>query len=110
MAGLPKPKPTMPESPFFVLRLKNHHDTGIVYTIALNPTGTLLASGSKDHQVRIWRLSDRRTIAILKHTTSVYCVTFSTDGRHILSGEDFKISKWAVPLLENLSKDQASDV
>ncbi|KAG2346471.1 hypothetical protein BDR05DRAFT_959376, partial [Suillus weaverae] len=84
--------------------------TQYVWMIALNPTGTLLASTSGEHQVRLWRLSDRRTIAIFKHTNEVYCVTFSTDGKHILSGgKDNMISKWAVPSLEDIPEDQASD-
>ncbi|KAG2336501.1 hypothetical protein BDR05DRAFT_122136 [Suillus weaverae] len=83
--------------------------TGTVLVIAMNPTGTLLASPSEDHQVRLWRLSDRRTIAIFKHTGEVDCATFSTDGKHILSGgSDRIISKWAVPSLEDIPKDKAS--
>ncbi|KAG2337096.1 hypothetical protein BDR05DRAFT_970635 [Suillus weaverae] len=89
-------------------RWKGHIQS--IYMIAVNPTGTLLASASRDNEVRLWRLSDRRTIAIFKHTNEVSCVTFSTDGKHILSGgEDKMISKWAVPSLEVILKDQASD-
>ncbi|KAG2363719.1 hypothetical protein BDR07DRAFT_1403412 [Suillus spraguei] len=77
--------------------------------IALNPTGTLLASASDDHQVRIWRLSDHQTIAIFTCTDPVFCVTFSMDGKHILSGgRDKMISKWAVPSSEYILKDQPS--
>ncbi|KIK38028.1 hypothetical protein CY34DRAFT_415612 [Suillus luteus UH-Slu-Lm8-n1] len=88
--------------------LKGH--TEVVWMIALNPTGTLLASASREHQVRLWQFSDRRTIAIFKHTHEVCCVTFSTDGKHIFSGgRDKMISKWAVPSLEDGLEDQASD-
>jgi WD40 repeat protein len=88
---------------------KGHNQA--IWMIALNPAGTLLASASDDHQVRIWRVSDRRTIAILKHTSYVYCVTFSMDGKYILSGgRDNMISKWAVPLLEDFLEDQTSNV
>ncbi|KAG2069769.1 WD40 repeat-like protein [Suillus decipiens] len=84
--------------------------TRLISMIALSPTGTLLASASYDHQVYIWRLSDRRIISIFKHTSNVCCVTFSADGRHILSGGfDNVISKWAVPVLEDVLKDQPSD-
>jgi WD40 repeat protein len=83
--------------------------TGTISMIALNHTGTLLASASTDHQVRLWRLSDHRTIAIFKHTKGVNCVTFSTDGKHIFSGgSDTMISKWAVPLSEDILQDHAS--
>jgi WD40 repeat protein len=70
--------------------------------LAVNPTGTLVASASHDHYVRLWRLSDRRIIASFKHSRTVCCVTFSTDGKHILSGGlDKKISQWAVPSLDS---------
>jgi WD40 repeat protein len=73
-----------------------------INTLVVNPTGTLVASASHDHYVRLWRLSDRRIIASFKHSHPVCCVTFSTDGKHILSGGlDKKISQWAVPSLES---------
>jgi WD40 repeat protein len=84
--------------------------TMTIYMVALNPAGTLLASASKDHQVCLWRLSDRRAIAIFKHANEVYCATFSADGKHTLSGgKDRMISKWEVPSLEDILEDQASD-
>jgi len=46
-----------------------------------------------------------KKIAVFKHSNEAHCVTFSTDGRHILSGgADNKILKWQVPedaLLQN---------
>lgn len=85
-----------------------------VSAIAVNSTGTLAASASHDQHVRLWRLSDRRTIAIFQHSRGVYCVTFSADDKHILSGGgDCKISEWAVPedaLVDEAPKEQASNV
>jgi WD40 repeat protein len=79
-----------------------------VEMIAFNPTGTLLASASSDYQVRLWRFSDRQTIATFQHPSLVYCVTFSTDGKDILSGGgNNMVSKWAVPLIEDILEDQA---
>jgi WD40 repeat protein len=75
---------------------KGHTKT--IYDIAIHPAGTLVASASNDMHVRLWRLSDRQTIAIFKHSSPLRSVTFSSDGKHILSGgEDKKISEWAVP-------------
>ncbi|KAG2361233.1 hypothetical protein BDR07DRAFT_1610267 [Suillus spraguei] len=80
--------------------------TEAVNMIALNPTGTLLTSASDDNQVRLWWLSDQRNIAICKHPDVVYCVIFSEDGKHILSGGmDRRISKWTVPLQEDILDD-----
>ncbi|KAG1845679.1 WD40-repeat-containing domain protein [Suillus subalutaceus] len=70
------------------------HTEGIT-AIAVNFGGTMIASASRDNHVHLWQLSDRRTIAIFKHSDSVNCVTFFMDGKHILSGgDDQKISEW----------------
>jgi WD40 repeat protein len=72
--------------------------TNYIYAIAIDPTGTLVASASRDKHVRLWRLSDRRNVGIFEHSSSLRSVTFSFDGNHILSGGyDNKISEWAVP-------------
>jgi WD40 repeat protein len=72
--------------------------TGTVLAIALSPNGTLVASTSKDRHVRLWRLSDARTLAIFQYTIGISCVAFTADGKHVLVGSfDSKISEWAVP-------------
>ncbi|KAG2338323.1 hypothetical protein BDR05DRAFT_705075 [Suillus weaverae] len=69
-----------------------------INAIAVNPAGTLVASASQDNHVHLWRLSDRRIVSIFKHSSAPLCVTFSVDGKHILSGGgDKMISHWAVP-------------
>jgi WD40 repeat protein len=89
--------------------------TNDINVIAIHPSGTLVASASDDNQVRLWCLSDQRTVSIFQHSDRVCCVTFSTDGKHVLSGgDDEKISEWAVPrdaLPKDTpkSKDQISD-
>lgn len=72
--------------------------TDDINVIAIHPAGTLVVSASDDKQVRLWRLSDQRTVSIFQHSDRVCCVTFSMDGKHILGGgDDEKISEWAVP-------------
>jgi len=72
--------------------------TQAIYAIDIHPAGTLVASASPDNHVRLWRLSDQRTIAIFEHSSRLRSVTFSSDGKHILSGgNDKKISEWAAP-------------
>ncbi|KAG1790602.1 uncharacterized protein HD556DRAFT_1488069 [Suillus plorans] len=71
--------------------------TDYINAIAIHPAGTLVAAASDDKHVRLWRLSDQRTIAIFQHSSAVTCVAFSVDGKHILSGGyDNKISEWAI--------------
>jgi WD40 repeat protein len=72
--------------------------TSHIWAIGIDPAGTLVATASHDKHVRLWRLSDQQTIGIFKHSSEVFTVTFSIDGRHILSGGyDKKISEWEVP-------------
>jgi WD40 repeat protein len=72
--------------------------TYYICAIAIHPAGTLVASASYDNHVRLWRLSDQRTIGIFEHSSPLRSVTFSVDGRHILiGGYDNKISKWDIP-------------
>jgi WD40 repeat protein len=73
--------------------------TARINDIAVDTTGTLVASSSVDKDVRLWKLLDQQTIAIFKHSDTVICVTFTLDSKHVLSGgEDSKLSEWAVPL------------
>lgn len=72
----------------------HNHD---INAIAVNSDGTLVASASTDHHIRLWQLWDRKTIAIFRHSSLVRCIAFSVDGKRILSGSDDKISEWTVP-------------
>jgi WD40 repeat protein len=71
--------------------------TSYINAIAIHPAGTLVASASDDKSVRLWRLSDQHTIAIFRQSSPLHCVTFSVDGRYIISGGDEGISEWEVP-------------
>ncbi|KAG1831007.1 WD40-repeat-containing domain protein [Suillus variegatus] len=75
--------------------------TGHTYkinSIAVHSTGTHAVSASSDNSVRLWQLSDKQTVAIFQHTSSVICAAFSAYGAHILSGGyDKKVSVWTAP-------------
>ncbi|OAX34764.1 hypothetical protein K503DRAFT_420176 [Rhizopogon vinicolor AM-OR11-026] len=72
--------------------------SGQIHSIAVSPTGGLVASASQDSHVRLWCLSDRRAIAMFKASNEMYSVSFSMDGKHILcGGKDMIITEWAVP-------------
>jgi len=78
--------------------------------LAMNRNGTIVASIIENH-VRLWRLSDWRTIALFQHSNPPGCITFSVDGKHIIAGSIDKIFEWAVPehaWPENASGHQAT--
>ena len=82
--------------------------TRFISALAVDPTGTLLASASHDRHVRLWRISDRRNIAVFRHSHQFSCVTFSVDGKYILCGGEDGITEWGVP--EGTSKVHISTV
>ncbi|MCH7761137.1 protein kinase [candidate division TA06 bacterium] len=66
---------------------KGHSD--VVRSVAFSPDGSLLASGSDDKTIRIWRVEDGTLLQTLKgHTMWIRSVAFSPDGSLLASGSD----------------------
>ena len=59
--------------------------TGTINSIAISPNGDILASGSEDKTMRLWRIEDGKLIATLKHEEKVPSVAFTPDGNTIAS-------------------------
>src|SRR5205085_11897575 len=66
--------------------------------IAFSPDGHSLASGSSDHDVRLWDAEAGKELLVLRgHEDAVASVAFSPDGRRIASGGgDRTIRLWDV--------------
>ena len=74
-------------------RLQGH--TGSVQSVSFSPDGKILATGSFDSTVRLWR-RDGSLLKILKgHKQAVTSVRFSPDGKTIASGsQDGTVRLW----------------
>ncbi|WP_322753832.1 pentapeptide repeat-containing protein [Frankia sp. Cas3] len=60
-----------------------------VRAVGFSPDGTMIASGSDDHMVRLWNTATGQQIRTLTgHTSPVWSVAFSPDGTMIASGSD----------------------
>ncbi|WP_165975688.1 WD40 repeat domain-containing serine/threonine protein kinase [Actinomadura rubrisoli] len=58
-----------------------------VYTVSINAAGTLLAAAGENRAVRLWRLPDRRPVAVLRgHGHAIFASAFSPDGRTLATG------------------------
>ena len=68
-----------------VARLHGHEDQ--VQTVAFHPSGTMLASGSKDQIIRLWQAHDGAALGVfarLQHKVSA--LAFAPDGTRLLAG------------------------
>jgi len=69
-----------------------------VWSVAISPDGTWLASGSVDSTVKVWNIATGKLIRNLKQPTGVTYVTISIDGNYIASaGYDGVIRLWKMP-------------
>ena len=70
----------------------------IVRSVAFDPSGKYLASGSGDNIVRVWDVSSMQQVAELKgHTKAVASVAFDPSGKYLASGShDNTIRLWDV--------------
>ncbi len=66
-----------------------------VYAVALSPDGLYAASGGSDGKVRLWNTAGGKLFYKLSgHSKEIWALTFSADGRFLLSGGKKKIKLW----------------
>ena len=72
---------------------------GTLASIAISPDGKLLASGSVDKTIRLWRLPDGHPLGTLKaHDFPVAAIAISPDGKLLASGDrGGSLRLWRLP-------------
>ncbi|MBN1146236.1 MAG: hypothetical protein JXA78_03195 [Anaerolineales bacterium] len=91
----PTPTPVIPEAePLFVL--EGH--TGKVWSVAFSPDGNLVASGSVDNTLRLWRVGAGQLLRTMQgHPFPVLALEFSPNGVTLVTGStDGLLRMWLV--------------
>lgn len=69
--------------------LRKDTDTADVWSLAVSPCGTYLASGAADGTFRIWKVTKNYPIAYFyKHPTGITHLTYSPNGDRLLTACD----------------------
>jgi WD40 repeat protein len=100
--GLAAASPLPAQEPQFRETLTGH--SGEVRSVAFNPDGKTLASGSEDGTIKLWDVAIGKNLATLKlkvDEVEVNCVTFSPDGKTLAGGTEERIELWDVASRKN---------
>jgi WD40 repeat protein len=66
---------------------------GLIHSLAYSPDGQLLAVGTGDGKVHLWRVADHQPHAVLHgHTNIVQSIAFSPNSRLLVSGAVFSLA------------------
>ena len=76
----------------------NSVHSAIIYSVAYNPDGKYLASGSADKTIKLWEVETGRLLRTLTgHTGDICSVSYSPNGVYLASGsKDETIKLWEV--------------
>jgi len=79
------------------IRTLSGHSSSVT-SVMFSPDGRMIASGSWDHTIKIWSVSDGCEIGTLRgHSDYIHSVAFSSDGATLASGSDDRTVKpWRI--------------
>jgi WD40 repeat protein len=86
--------------------LRGHRDR--VTAVSFSSSGELLASGSLDHDVRLWDVASGEQVQLVQHNTAVHDAQFSPDGRWLVTAAN-RGGLWDVQTGSNVARLQGHE-
>ena len=80
-------------SPLPSINVEGH--AGAVQTAEISPDDRYVVTGSEDASVRLWHLADSRSSLLMTHRDVVRWVSFSADGKRVVSASNDKTAQVA---------------
>lgn len=75
-----------------VLFVKEQDDIFNLSSVAINPEGTVVATGNQDPTIKLWSSASGQLTKLIQTPHEIYAVTFSPDGRWVAGGgEDYTV-------------------
>lgn len=78
---------------------------GALWTVDVDPTTTLLASGGADNTIRLWEVRTGRLLKTWEFSTSIKRVEFSEDGRQLLGVTEKRMNQLSTVIVYDIKQD-----
>jgi hypothetical protein len=73
--------------------LKDH--IGYINAVEFSPDGQILASGSSDHNIKLWDVKTEKLLRTFsEHLSATWALVFTADGKSIITGQDRNVVLW----------------
>lgn len=88
---------------FLSLTVSSVRETHSIYSLAMNPSGTVLVSGSTENALKVYDPRDCVTclMKLKGHTDNVRALVVSKDGTQVSSGNNYKCDHAGIFFLIN---------
>ncbi|KAF2787376.1 eukaryotic translation initiation factor-like protein 3 subunit [Melanomma pulvis-pyrius CBS 109.77] len=86
-----------------------HGHQGALWTVDVDPTSTLLASGGADNTMRLWEVKTGKLLKTWDFLTSIKRVEFSSDGRQLLGVTEKRSGQLSTIVVYEINPDPEAE-
>ena len=86
-----------------------HGHVGSIWTVDVDPTCTILASGSADNTIRLWEVQTGKLLHMWEFPTAVKRVEFNEDGSRLLGVTEKRMGHLGSIVVFDINRDPAAE-